>query len=69
MDHTSEFDKWPHIATRTMTVISTITNPILYLVFSDKFRQFMVDAVHCRWTKGDDIAPSASQVSTALDRI
>lgn len=47
IDDTSNFKEWPHVACRTMTVLSTISNPVLYLVFSEAFR----DAL-CNKNKG-----------------
>lgn len=61
IDDTSNFKEWPHVACRTMTVLSTISNPVLYLVFSEAFR----DALCKKLSSG----VGRSQTNTGTNKI
>ena len=47
MDHTTDFGEWPHLLTRTMTVLSTLVNPMLYLLFSVPVKKAFVRVCTC----------------------
>ena len=49
MDHTKYFGYWPHLVSRTMTVARTLVDPVLYLIFSEKFQRALIALVTCRW--------------------
>ncbi|XP_060588872.1 neuropeptide receptor 22-like [Ruditapes philippinarum] len=46
-DDTAHFLEWPHVVNRTMTVLSTISNPLIYLVYSKTCRQTILDILTC----------------------
>ncbi|KAL4234765.1 hypothetical protein ACF0H5_006407 [Mactra antiquata] len=37
LDDSTKFEEWPQVASRLMTVLSTLSNPLLYLIFNDTF--------------------------------
>jgi hypothetical protein len=39
MDDTSNFSEWPHVVSRAMTLLSTISNPVFFLAFSENFKE------------------------------
>lgn len=41
MDGTSYSTEWPNVVCRLMSVLSTITNAVLYLAFNDTVRRAM----------------------------
>ena len=43
MDHSKDLAKWPHLVSRTMTVVSTVTDPMIYLFFNDTFRKIITN--------------------------
>ena len=61
MDHVTYFAKWPHTVSRTMTVLSTVTNPVLYLTFSDPFRKALVTICRSRPTSNSAINQTSVQ--------
>lgn len=44
IDDTSNFTEWPHVVCRAMTVLSTISNPVVFLAFSETFRDVLCNA-------------------------
>ena len=60
LDHITELGKWPHLVSRTMTIISTATNPTLYLIFSNPFRKALFNACTCSWNIPEGM-PSVSE--------
>ena len=47
MDHTKDVGRWPHLVSRTMTILATVTDPAIYLFFSDPFRQYLTKNLPC----------------------
>ena len=45
IDDTSNFTEWPHVVCRAMTVLSTISNPVFFLAFSETFRESFCSAL------------------------
>ena len=47
LDDTAYYVEWPHVASRTMTLLSSVTNPILYLAFSEIFQDIVRNWFRC----------------------
>ena len=47
LDHSKDVGKWPHLVSRTMTILATVTDPAIYLFFSDPFREYLSKLLSC----------------------
>ena len=70
MDHSKDLAKWPHLVSRTMTVVSTVTDPMIYLFFNDTFRKIITNLRNCNCQQSTEqqtvIDSSNQQVSLRL---
>ncbi|KAL3859207.1 hypothetical protein ACJMK2_009436 [Sinanodonta woodiana] len=57
-DDTASYGGWLNIVRTTMTTLSTISNPIIYIVFSQDFRRSVAKMICCCKTRNNVVYPT-----------